>query len=75
MARKPTEPVATAAELVTARQLWPIQEAAWQLGMHRNSVYRLAKAGELRLTKIGSRTYVTDRELNRYIAHAEAQSA
>jgi excisionase family DNA binding protein len=65
----------TTEDLVKRRKLWPVAEAAYQLGMHRVTLYRLAAAGEIRFVKVGNRTYVTDAELDRFVARAEVSSA
>jgi excisionase family DNA binding protein len=62
-------------DLVKRRKLWPVSEAAHQLGMHRVTLYRLMKAGEIRFVKVSNRTYVTDAELDRFVARAEVTSA
>jgi excisionase family DNA binding protein len=64
----------TTEELIRRRRLWPVAEAAYQLGMHRVTLYRLAKAGRINLTKVNGRTYVTDAELDRFVARAEVAS-
>jgi excisionase family DNA binding protein len=65
----------TTEDLVKRRKLWPVAEAAYQLGLHRVTLYRLAAAGEIRFVKVGNRTYVTDAELDRFVARAEVSSA
>jgi excisionase family DNA binding protein len=62
-------------DLVKRRKLWPVSEAAYQLGMHRVTLYRLMKAGEIRFVKVNNRTYVTDPEVDRLVARAEVTSA
>ena len=54
------------ADWVKRRRLWPVSEAAYQLGMHRVTLYRLMKAGEIRFVKVNNRTYVTNAELDRF---------
>jgi excisionase family DNA binding protein len=70
-----SEPSTTTQDLVMRRKLWPVAEAAYQLGMHRVTLYRLMKAGEVRFVKVNNRTYVTDAELDRFVARAEVTSA
>jgi excisionase family DNA binding protein len=65
----------TTEDLVKRRKLWPVAEAAYQLGMHRVTLYRLEKAGEINFVKVNNRTYVTDAELDRFVARAEVTSA
>jgi excisionase family DNA binding protein len=62
-------------ELIRRRKLYPVAEAAYLLGMHRVTLYKLQKAGEIRFVKVGGRTYVTDAELDRFVARAEVTSA
>jgi excisionase family DNA binding protein len=71
----PAEISPTTEDLVKRRKLWPVAEAAYQLGMHRVTLYRLAAQGEIRFVKVGNRTYVTDAELDRFVARAEVSSA
>ena len=40
-------------------------------GLGRTSVFRLLQEGQLRATKIGRRTFVSDSELRRYVASLE----
>lgn len=61
----------TAADLVARRELWPIREAAYRLGMHRASLYRERERGRLEIVRVGGRAYVTDKELRRYVAALE----
>ena len=53
--------------------LHPIPEARGILGNIGNSkFYALVAAGELKLVKIGSRSFVTSDELRRYVAALQA---
>ncbi len=65
------------AEIKTAppkRELYPIPEARHLLGGRSPaSIYRDARLGRLRLTKIGGRTYVSADEIARLAAGAEAR--
>ena len=61
-------------DLVRQRELWPVAEAAYRLGIHRVTLYRKAQDGEIRLVKVGRRTYVSDAELRRFVAAVEAAS-
>jgi excisionase family DNA binding protein len=47
------------------RAAWPIDEAAFRLGIGRSSVYKLSNEGKLRLIKIAGRTLVPDEEIAR----------
>jgi hypothetical protein len=50
------------------RRLLPIEEARYVLGnISRAKLYEEIAAGRLRLTRIGSRTFVDSRELDRYM--------
>lgn len=51
----------------TRRAAWPVDEAAYQLGVGRTSVYKLAAEGKLKLIKIAGRTLVPDDEIARLI--------
>jgi excisionase family DNA binding protein len=75
--RQPTvvEISSSTQDLVQRRKLWPVAEAAYQLGMSRATLYRLVNAGEIRLVKVGGRTYATDAELDRFVARSEINSA
>lgn len=75
--RQPDEPagdVVRTEDLVRRRKLWPLREAAYQLGLHRVTLYRLEDRGEIRFTRVGGRTFITDAELDRFIARAEVRS-
>jgi excisionase family DNA binding protein len=54
------------------RMLYPIDEAAELLGIHRSTLYRRAAAGEITLTHNGKRAFVSARELDRYVARLES---
>lgn len=64
----------TTGDLVSRRELWPVNEAAHRLGVNRTTLYRLRAAGQLRFVKVGGRTFVTDAELRRFVANVEAAS-
>jgi excisionase family DNA binding protein len=49
------------------RLLYPVREAAAQLGIQRTSLYALLKGGELERVKIGRRTLVTAGSLVEYV--------
>jgi excisionase family DNA binding protein len=69
---KPKPQPAETADLVARRQLWPVAEAAYQLGMHRVTLHKKMTAGEIRFVKVGRRTFVTDAELRRYVSNLVA---
>lgn len=53
----------------TSQKLYSVCDAAQQLGgIGRTTVYELAKRGEIEFIKIGSRSFVSDESLNRYLA-------
>lgn len=52
-----------------------VPEAARLLSISRTTAYDLAKAGKLRLCKIGTRTVITGNELRRFVAEVEATAA
>lgn len=66
---------ATTDDLVRARRLWPLAEAAQLLGTTTRTLYRLRERGELAIVRIGRRSYVTDAELQRYVAALEAAAS
>ena len=49
------------------RLLYPVHEAALQLGIQRTSLYELLKCGELERVKIGRRTLITADSLADYV--------
>ena len=49
------------------RLLYPIDEAATQLGCGRTTVYSLIKAGDLQSVHIGRRAFIPAESLNRYV--------
>jgi hypothetical protein len=62
---KPDAPIAA---WTGQRRLWPLEEVRQQLGgISRATLYGLLK-DQIKLTKIGARSFVADDELNRYIA-------
>jgi excisionase family DNA binding protein len=48
--------------------LYPVPEAAAQLGIGRSTLYELVRKGELDVVRIGSRTLIPASSLERYIA-------
>ncbi len=57
----------TTSDLVARRVLYPIREAAWELGVHRTTLYQRYKEGRLQLLRDGGRTFVHKDELDRYV--------
>lgn len=51
-------------------ELWKLDEAADKLRVSRRTVERLIATGQIRPTRIGSRTFISDRELEAYVAAA-----
>lgn len=52
----------------SSQKLYSVTDAAQQLGgIGRTTIYELAKRGEIDFTKIGSRSFVSDESLNRYL--------
>ena len=49
------------------RLLYPVREAAEQLGIQRTSLYELLKGGQLERVKIGRRTLITAESLTEYV--------
>ena len=52
-----------------------IPEAATLLYVSRATLYRLVKDRKLRLTKVRGRSFVADREIERYLRAAERSAA
>jgi excisionase family DNA binding protein len=65
-------PAPDTADLIARRHLWPMPEAAYQLGISLRTLWRRVELGELRTTKVGARTFITDAELRRFVANLEA---
>jgi excisionase family DNA binding protein len=59
-------------DLVARREIWPIREAAYRLGISTKTLYRERERGRIELVRVGGRAYVTNRELRRYVAALEA---
>jgi len=57
------------------RMLYPIPEVMEQLASSRSTVYGLISSGALAVVKIGTRTYVEHRELERFVASLSEASA
>jgi excisionase family DNA binding protein len=47
------------------RRAWPIKEGAYQIGIGRSLVYKLAATGKIRLIKVGNRTLIPEEEIIR----------
>ncbi|MDZ4064491.1 MAG: helix-turn-helix domain-containing protein [Coriobacteriia bacterium] len=50
------------------RRLYPLMEAAEQLGVGRSKVYELIGSGALHAVKIGARTLIPAESLNAYVS-------
>ena len=60
----------------TARRLlYPVSEAAEQLGIQRTSLYELLKGGQLERVKIGRRTLITAESLTAYVDRLRVAAA
>ena len=58
------------------RLLHPIPEACHILGgISRTYIYELIRSGELKLTKFGSRSFITHAELKRIVAARQEATA
>lgn len=55
-------------------ELLTLDEAKERLRVSRRTVERLIAAGQIRPTRIGRRTLVTERELEAYVAAASRRS-
>jgi excisionase family DNA binding protein len=63
------------AEGTVRRLLYPVSEAAEQLGIQRTSLYELLKCGQLERVKIGRRTLITAESLTAYVDRLRAVAA
>jgi excisionase family DNA binding protein len=52
-----------------------MEEAARLLAVTRPTLYRWADAGLITFVKVGGRTFVTDSELDRFVARAEVAAS
>jgi excisionase family DNA binding protein len=59
----------------TDRLAYSVPEAARRLACSPGLIYRLARTGELRLTKLGRRTLVAAAELDRLLAASTTQAS
>jgi excisionase family DNA binding protein len=50
------------------QRAWSFPDAARALGVSTGTLYRLRKAGRLRVTKLGGRTLVLESEIDRVLA-------
>lgn len=60
-------PLISAEDLVRRRELWPVREAAYRLGVTPKTLYRYRDRGLIEFVRASGRTFVTDKELRRYI--------
>jgi excisionase family DNA binding protein len=56
-------------------QLLSVTEAANQLRVSRGMIFKLLKQRKLRAVKIGTRTLIAARELNRFVSEAQGAAA
>lgn len=54
------------------RRLYPLMEAAEQLGVGRSTIYELIGSGQIEVVKIGRRTLVPADALDRYVERLTA---
>lgn len=59
----------------TSPLLNPLATACARLGIGRTKMWQLAKSGELRLVRIGSRAYVAEAELQRFVERLQTDRA
>jgi excisionase family DNA binding protein len=64
-------PAVTTGDLIAQRRLYPVQEAADLLGLHRTTLYARAGEGLITILRIGGRSYVAADEIERYIREAQ----
>lgn len=58
------------------RELYPLPEARKKLGgLSHSKLYELVKKGDLRLVKIGRRSYLTREEIRRFVASLSSSAA
>lgn len=55
--------------------LWPIDDAARVLQMDRSTIYRLEERGELAITRLKNRSYVSEQHMQQYIQNAKDAAA
>jgi excisionase family DNA binding protein len=65
----------TTQDVIRRRKLWPLPEAAALLATTRVQLYRWNREGTIAFTRIGTRVYISDSELDRFVARAEVRSA
>ncbi|QLP97479.1 MAG: helix-turn-helix domain-containing protein [Rhodoblastus sp.] len=61
-----------AAPNIPQRDAYKVEEAAQKLSLSRASIYRLSKAGSIRIVKIAGRTVVPASEIARLLGEAPA---
>jgi excisionase family DNA binding protein len=49
------------------RRLWPLSEAAWQLGVTRKHLYTMIGRGEISSVTIGRRRFITADQLDSFV--------
>lgn len=65
-------PATTVPDLVARRELWPIPDAAHRLGINKRTLWRRIEAGAIKATRDGGRTFISNRELSRYLDQLES---
>ena len=55
-------------------KVWTVPDAAYQLGTSTPNLYRWIKEGRLSLLRVGGRSFITDAELDRFVAEAQVLS-
>ncbi len=57
-------------EIINAKQLLTVKEAAVSMGVHARTIYRLIESGRLPICKIGNRCIrIRRQEYERFIVH------
>ena len=51
---------------------YPVADAAAEIGSNRTAMYQAARAGKLKILKVGRRSVVTDEELRRFVSSLPA---
>jgi excisionase family DNA binding protein len=62
------KPAQQEGDLPPQRLAWPVDEAAYRLGIGRTSLYKLIAEGKLRLVKVAGRSVIPNGEIVRIAA-------
>lgn len=70
----PSSLAVTTQDLIRRQKLWSPKDAAAMLDVAKSTLYRWEDEGLIVFVRVGGRTFVTDAELDRFVARAEAAS-